>query len=200
MADAQPARHLRVVDADKPQPVAWFYRDDKGELHEGDTEVQKLRDKLATAESDRAKWSSKFHELKRDKEAEALDNPLWPVAVRVFQAWTKATAEVRREAGEKRAATLREDADFNAERFFLVERFLKSKKYGPEYCLRAVAGIAYDHFPTRRRNGSVKRYDEWERVFKNAKEIEERFAAAPRDWREREPFALALDQVKLLGA
>jgi hypothetical protein len=199
MSAPQPARHLRAVE-DELKPVAWLWIDQNGEQHEGTAEVQKLKDKLATETSDRAKWSSKYHDLKRDKEQEALDSPLWPVAVRVFQAWTKATAEVRREAGEKRAATLREDADFNAERFFLVERFLKNKKYGPEYCLRAVAGIAYDHFPTRRRNGSVKRYDEWERVFKNAKEIEERFAAAPRDWREREPFAQALDSIKLLTA
>jgi hypothetical protein len=39
-----------------------------------------------------------------------------------------------------------------------------------------------------------------ERCFKDAREVEERANAAPRDWREREPFAQALDSIKLLTA
>jgi hypothetical protein len=37
-------------------------------------------------------------------------------------------------------------------------------------------------------------------VFKDARELEERANAAPKDWRERDPFAAALDSIRLLTA
>jgi hypothetical protein len=185
---AQPARHLRVVDTDT------------GEALDEHPEIEALQVIIKGLERDVRTWIKRYDELKRDKEAEAREDNLWPVAVRIFQAWQKSTAQVRREAGEKRSATMRENSVFDAERFFLVRPYLKNKNHGPEYVLRAVAGIAFDHWAPRRANGSRKRYDEWERVFKNVGEFEERAASAPRDWREREPFAQALDSIKLLTA
>jgi hypothetical protein len=105
----------------------------------------------------------------------------------VFQAWQVATGHHR--------------SVFNADRFFLIQPFLKNtKQYGPEICLRAVAGIAYDCFSVKRKNGTIRRFDEFERAFKDAASVEERANAAPKDWREREPFAAALDSIRLLMA
>jgi hypothetical protein len=186
---AQPARHLHVIDAET------------GERFDECPTCATKEIELKGLQRDIRAWIKRYDELKRDKEQEAREDALWPQAVRVFQAWQTATAQVRREAGEKRSATARENAEFNGDRFFLIQPYLKNtKKYGSEFCMRAVAGIAYDHFHTRRRNGSRKRFDEWERCFKDAREVEERANAAPKDWREREPFAQALDSIKLLTA
>jgi hypothetical protein len=169
---AQPARHLRVIDRDT------------GEALDEHPELADLRVVIKGLERDVRTWIRRYDELKRDKEQEAREDALWPQAVRVFQAWQQATGHHR--------------SVFNADRFFLIQPFLK--KYGPEICLRAVAGIAYDCFSVKRKNGTVRRFDEWERCFAGAKEVEERANAAPVDWREREPFAQALDSIKLLTA
>ena len=87
--------------------------------------------------------------------------------------------------------------NFDHKRFALVEPHLKKK--GPEVCLRAVAGIAFDHFSTPRKNGSVRHFDEWERVFKDAGQVEERANSAPKDWRAREPFCVALVSLRAVA-
>jgi hypothetical protein len=105
----------------------------------------------------------------------------------VFQAWQQATGHTR--------------STFNADRFFLIQPYLKnSKQYGAEICLRAVAGISFDAYRVKRKNGSWRVFDEFERAFKDAASVEERANAAPKDWREREPFAAALDSIRLLNA
>jgi hypothetical protein len=175
MSGSTPARHLRVIDGDT------------GEALEEHPELADLRVVIKGLERDVRTWIRRYDELRRDKEQEAREDALWPQAVRVFQAWQQATGHTR--------------STFNAERFFLIQPFLKNtKQYGAEICLRAVAGIAYDCFSVKRKNGSVRKFDEWERVFKDARELEERANAAPKDWREREPFAQALDSIKVLTA
>jgi hypothetical protein len=175
MAAPQPGRHLYVIDADTHEKL------------DEHPEIEALQVVIKGLERDVRTWIKRYDELKRDKEQEAREDALWPQAVRVFQAWQAAT-------GHQRSV-------FNADRFFLIQPFLKNtKQYGPEICLRAVAGIAYDCFSVKRKNGSVRKFDEWERCFKDARELEERANAAPRDWREREPFAQALDSIKLLTA
>jgi hypothetical protein len=178
MTGAQPARNvtaLHLVDAET------------GEIHDECPACALKEVELKGLERDVRTWIKRYDELKRDKEQEAREDALWPQAVRVFQAWQAATGHTR--------------SVFNAERFFLIQPFLRNtKQYGPEICLRAVAGIAYDCFSVKRKNGSIRKFDEWERAFGSAKEVEERANAAPRDWREREPFAQALDSIKLLTA
>jgi hypothetical protein len=139
-------------------------------------EIQGLRDEIKGLKRDLAAWRRRYAELERDKEREARDSQLWPVAVRIFRAWQLATGHTR--------------CNFDHKRFALVEPHLKKK--GPEVCLRAVAGIAFDHFSTPRKNGSLRHFDEWERVFKDAGQVEERANSAPKDWRVREPFCVAL--------
>jgi hypothetical protein len=175
MSNANPARHLHVIDRDT------------GETFDECPTCASKEVELKGLQRDIRAWIKRYDELKRDKEQEAREDALWPQAVRVFQAWQAATGHTR--------------SSFNADRFFLIQPFLKNtKQYGPEICLRAVAGIAYDCFSVKRKNGTIRRFDEWERCFAGAKEVEERANAAPRDWREREPFAQVLDSIKLLTA
>jgi hypothetical protein len=163
---SQPVRRLHVVNAETGETLAEH------------PEIAELQVIIKGLERDVRTWIRRYDELRRDKEQEAREDALWPQAVRVFQAWQQATGHTR--------------STFNAERFFLIQPFLKNtKQYGAEICLRAVAGIAYDCFSVKRKNGSVRKFDEWERVFKDARELEERANAAPREWREREPVAAA---------
>jgi hypothetical protein len=169
---AQPARHLHPVNSQT------------GEIE--DPVIQGLRDEVKGLERALRKEIRAHEELRRDKEAEARDSRHWPVAVVIFKAWQAKTGHTR--------------SAFTADRFFLVEPFLKRKEYGPVVCVRAVAGIAFDHFSAKRRNGSVRRFDEWERCFADAKQLEERASAAPRGWREDPVVAHALDKIARLTA
>jgi hypothetical protein len=172
---ANPARRLHVVNAETGETLAEH------------PEIAELQVIIKGLERDVRTWIKRYDELKRDKEQEAREDALWPQAVRVFQAWQAATGHHR--------------SVFNADRFFLIQPFLKNtKQYGPEICLRAVAGIAYDCFSVKRKNGTIRKFDEFERAFKDAASVEERANAAPKDWREREPFAAALDSIRLLIA
>ena len=47
---------------------------------------------------------------------------------------------------------------------------------------RAIAGAGFDAFSTTRRNGSVKRFDEFERVFGDSGKFEEFVNRAPVGW------------------
>jgi hypothetical protein len=69
-------------------------------------------------------------------------------------------------------------ATWNAERFFLVEPFVK--KHGVEMCKRAVDGAAFDPFVTTRRNGSTKRHDGFDLIFRSVDKFEEFANRAPR--------------------
>lgn len=166
---AQPARHLRVVD-------------ETGQVLDEHPEIADLQGVVKGLESDVRKWITKYNDLLRDKEAEAQASQHWPLAVIIFKTWRKAT-------GHKRSG-------FTADRFFLIEPFLKkSKVYGPTMCLRSVAGIAYDHYSSTRRNGSIQHFDEWERCFRDAGQIERFANAAPSGWREDPVFVDALEQI-----
>jgi hypothetical protein len=175
MAAPQPARHLHVIDRDT------------GETFDECPTCATKEIELKGLQRDIRAWIKRYDELKRDKEQEAREDALWPQAVRVFQAWQQATGHTR--------------STFNADRFFLIQPFLKNtKEYGAEICLRAVAGISFDAYRVKRKNGSWRVFDEWERCFKDAREVEERANAAPKDWKTREPFAHTLDSLKVLSA
>jgi hypothetical protein len=112
-------------------------------------------------------WTRRYEELARDKRAEAEAHPMWPLAVRVFAYW-------RQQCRHPRAA-------WSAERFDVVLPFLRREDQGPELCLRAIDGAAFDCWTTVRRNGSTKRHDGWETVFTSAK-FEDFCNRAPRGW------------------
>lgn len=119
-------------------------------------EIQILRDQLKGAERDVNAWRVRHAELKRDKEADARKDALWPDAVRLFKLYCRLTGK----DGKARKLT------WNAERFEMVRPFLK--KYGVGMCERAVVGRVFDHFTAKRENGSDHHFYEWDRIFGNA--------------------------------
>jgi hypothetical protein len=162
------AAHLRVVDTST------------GDVLDEHPEVLRLNDEIRGLQRALASESRRYEELKRDKDAEARAHQLWPKAMDIFGAWQKATNHPR--------------SEWTADRFWTIEPFLRNRKYGLEVCLRGVAGIAFDHYSTPRKNGSIRRFDEWERVFKSAGDLEERANAAPKGWREDPVFASVLEK------
>lgn len=162
------ARRLHVVDSETH------------EILEEHPEVTRLQDEVRGLQRALASESRRYEELKRDKDEEARAHQLWPKAMAVFGVWRKATNHPR--------------AVWTADRFWVVEPFLRKPEYGLETCLRGVAGIAFDHFSTPRKNGSIRRFDEFERVFKDAGSLEERANAAPKGWREDPVYAEVLER------
>lgn len=174
---AQPARHLHVVDADT------------GEKLDGCPTCAQKDDEIAGLERALKAEIRRFENLKRDKEAEAKASELWPIGVEVFRCW-------RRLSGEAHGMGKARPVAFTADRFFLVEPYLKRKGYGPEICVRAVCGITFDCFSVKRKNGTTRFFDEWERCFQDAKQVEERASSAPRDWREVPAVSEALESIR----
>jgi hypothetical protein len=144
---------------------------DLGEVLDEHPEVIRLQDEIAGLQRALASESRKLEQLKRDKAAEAAEHQMWPKALDVFRAWQQATNHPR--ASWPGTA---------GDRFWAVEPFLR--KYGLEQCLRAVAGMAFDHFSVTRKNGTIRRFDEWGRIFSTTDEFEERANRAPKGWRE----------------
>jgi hypothetical protein len=151
---ADPARHLRVVDTET------------GESKNLETYVQELQDQLEGAEKELRAWRTRYANLKRDKDAEARKHPLWPQGVKAFQYWQKECRHPR--------------SGFDADRFWAVLPFLKdTDHYGEEMVRRAIDGAAYDPYTTRRKNGTVKRHDDWELIFRTSGKVEEFANRAP---------------------
>lgn len=147
---SSPARHLRVIDAD-------------GIELDGCPSCSVKDDHIAGLQRDIRGWTARYAELKRDKEADAKKNTLWPAAVELFEYWQSVCKHPR--------------AGWDADRFYLVEPFLKSD--GMDLCRRAIDGAAFDPFVTTRRNGSKKRHDGWELVFRDRSKFEEFVNKAP---------------------
>ncbi len=113
-------------------------------------------------------------ELKRDLAIEAREHPLWPVARRLFDGW--------------RLMCRHPNARWSPDRFWIVEPFLALPRYAPDLqarvvlCTRAIAGARHDCWSVTRRNGTKRRFDEWERVYGSAGAFEEFCNKAPRGW------------------
>lgn len=174
---AKPERHLISVDSET------------GERFEECPGCSQREDVVAGLERKIRGLIMENAKLRRDKEKEARDSGLWPIALRMFNLWRKA-------AGSK--------ARFKYDRFEVIEPFLRgyrpdkhfvSPDQGPpqnplEECVAAIIGRTSDYFSTTRPNGTTRKFNEFERIFADSKECEESQARRPRDWRAR---ALAID-------
>lgn len=135
--------------------------------------IAEMRDQLDGAEKDVRAWRTRYAILKRDKDREAKNSEWWPIAKRVFDYW-------RDRCRHPRCA-------FTIERFRLIEPFLTDSQYGetlPEreaLCRRAIDGAAYDPFITKRKNGTSKRHDGIELIFRSPEKFEEFCNRAPRN-------------------
>lgn len=136
-------------------------------------EIQRQRDVIAGLERDIRGWAIRYADLDRDKEREAREDPLWPVARDLFDYW-------RETCGHPRPG-------WGRDRFELLRPFLKSKAYGETLedriamCKRAIDGAAYDPYRTRRRNGTYKTHDGWDLIFRDRAHMEEFVNKAPRE-------------------
>lgn len=125
-----------------------------------------LEDKLKGAERDVNTWRLRYAKLARDKEAEAEGDKLFPVVRKLYEVWKRDCKHPR--------------AGWDADCFFVAKPFLK--KDGYEMCLRAVAGAAYDPWKAKQRNGYMRRFDEWDRIFGSRSKFESFCNRAPRGW------------------
>jgi hypothetical protein len=164
---AEPARHLRVVE-----------HDDNGEvIQTACPECRKHLDVIAALERDIRGWGIRHAELKRDKAQEAEEHPCWEAAQWVFRQWKRRCNHPR--------------ARWSHDRFWLIEPFLVADKWGKTLkarvalCLLAIDGAEHDAWTVTRKNGSAKRFDEFDRIFATTGSFEEFCKRAPADARAR---------------
>lgn len=122
-----------------------------------------LKDQLDGAEQEIRAWRVRYRELARNVEQEAKDHEAYAEVKELFDLW-------RKRCGHPRAR-------FNAGRFNLALPFWQ--KDGPALCRRAIEGAAFDPFTQRRKNGTIKRFDDWELIFRNRGKFEEFANRAP---------------------
>lgn len=169
-------RHLKPVPEADTTPGLMVVNPTTGETMPLERYTQPLEDQMAGLVRDNKGWAQRYAELKRDLDAEAEESTLWPAAVRVFNYWRETCNHAR--------------SVFTRDRFELIAPFLE--KYGnarrdPEQrlieaealCRRAIRGAAHDPFVTTRKNGSKKRHDGIDLIFRNADKFEEFCNRAP---------------------
>lgn len=174
-------RHLEAV-GDAPELLV--VNPATGETTPIKDHMQPLHDEIAGLNRDISGWRARHAELKRDKLAEALQHPLWPEGLKLFDFWRVECKHPR--------------SQFTQERFWLALPYLgpapealkKAAKelgidepdsYGPTICRMAIRGAAFDCYQTKRRNGTTKRHDGWDLIFRDADKVEEFACRAPRE-------------------
>lgn len=127
-------------------------------------ENQHLRDELAELLRKFKGQSRELAAMRRDREAEAEADPLWPLAVRLFVYHSKVCNHPR--------------AEWTAERFQMVRRLAKRRSQQEWLldCLRAIAGVRADAW--RMANGLSM----WEDIFESQKKFERCLAKCPAGW------------------
>lgn len=160
---AEPA--LRLVDADGVivGEEGAGEKEHRTELEMLRREVAALNDQLEGAEREVRAWRARFADLARDKDAEARKHPLYTRAEGLFNEWRILCRHPR--------------AKWSPDRFKVVQPFLKSDGY--DLCLLAIQGAALDPYTKPRANGSIKRFDDFELVFRDRYKFEEFCARAP---------------------
>lgn len=153
---ARPALRL-VVDGESGEVL---------EREQRCSNCQTIQDQLDGAEREVRSWRSAHAQLKRERDADAPQDPLWPIAAELFRIWKRETKHLR--------------SPWTADRFYDALPLLK--KYGHVVFERAICGIAFDPYTKVRKNGSTQRYDGWETLCKTAGQFEEYANRAPKGW------------------
>jgi hypothetical protein len=159
----EPERHLRVVEHDEHgEVIAPTCKD-----------CQRRLDEIAGLERSIRGWAVRYRELERDKAQEAEEHPCWEAGRWLFAYWKRACLHPR--------------ARWSHDRFWLVEPFLVHEKWGKSLkarvalCRLAVDGAAFDAFEVKRKNGSRKRFDEFDRIYGSTGSFEDFCKRAPAD-------------------
>jgi hypothetical protein len=144
-------RHLRIIDGET------------GEIAQDAPDVQTLIDEIAGLNTELRAWRTRYAKLKREEEQRAEESPLWTDAESLFSTWKRLCRHPR--------------SCFGADRFLAIESILE--QYGVEACEKAIKGAAYQPYETTRRNGTIKRHDDWCLIFRNRDKFEEFANRAP---------------------
>jgi hypothetical protein len=159
-------RHLAAVpdaNGEIPKTLAEL----KAELARKDAEIRGLTRDLRG-------WMVRYRQLEEDKNAEAREHPLFPLGKHLFDGWRRCCNHPK--------------AKWTEDRFWLLEPFIALPRYGDTLearvilCCRAIKGAQHDAWSTTRKNGTVRRFDEWDRVYGSAGQFEEFVNKAPRGW------------------
>lgn len=181
-----PERHLQSAPEPGDEIPAILVDPATGQTYDVRSRFQVLEDSYVGAERDLRTWRARYADLHRDKEGEARESELWPVALRVFDYWRKQC----RHPG----------AEWTLERFEMIRPFLERSNTGKgkatklslelvarneELCKLAIDGIAFDPYVTIGKNGREIRHDGLHLIF--GEKFEARCKAAPVE-RIREVF------------
>lgn len=147
-----------------PQPHLHLIDVESGEVLDECPNCVELRKQLAGTEKDIRAWRTRYANLKADRDQSAREDPMWPEAIAVFRYWQERCGHPQ--------------SKWSTERFELILPYLRD--YGPTLCKRAIDGAAFDPYITRRKNGSTKRHDGLELIFRSRDKFEESCNRAPR--------------------
>lgn len=151
---------LRLVDGD-----GVVHNDRDSLIATLNQEIRELEDQLEGAEREVRAWRARYADAVRDVEKEAKRHPLYAKAEELFGEWQTLTGHTR--------------SKWSVDRFKVVQPFLK--KDGYDLCLLAIQGAAFDPYTKPRANGTMKRFDDWELVFRDRYKFEEFCNRAPKD-------------------
>jgi hypothetical protein len=133
------------------------------DTQELETELFAMADTIVGLEATVRKQAREIGALKRDEEAKAEADPLWPLALRVFEYQSKASGHQQ---------------EWTVERFKQAKK-LKRRRTQQEWLrdlLRAVSGNLSDVWMVE--HGQTT----WESVFESQKKYERALAACPVSW------------------
>jgi hypothetical protein len=159
------------------RPALHVVNTETGEVHEHCPGCAIKDDEIEGLQGTIRSQAAKITALKRDRERDAREHQLWPTALEIVKVWRVVCNHGR--------------ASFGAAEFELIRPILQDKQYGHDLpdrkamCLRAVAGAAFDAFRTQRRNGSWKRHDDLDLIFRSRSKFQEFCNRAPADWEQR---------------
>lgn len=182
---ARPARHLQLVDTNTGEIV------ESQELGAMQHELEELRTKFKMAQRDVAAKNLRIANLEADKARERLDYERYEDVKRIATYWHR-----KCRAGSKRVNPMSPDR-FDAVRGILEQQEIvyvevpgrkkPARKYVPKYsmaeCKAAVDGAHFDHYVSKRRNGSEQHYDDLELIFRSGAKFEEFRDRCPYDWK-----------------
>jgi len=175
---AQPGRHLRPVEEEVPLIVVNPETGERVGMLADHT--QERDDVIAGLQRDVKGWAARYAELKRDKDAEAQESPVWPAALRVFDYWRQQCKHPRSEFSLDRFEMIRPHLErLSAKKRGRSDDPKERLEHAEALCKLAVDGLAFDPFVTTQKNGRSKSHTGWHLAFETADRFEARCNAAP---------------------
>ncbi len=127
-----------------------------------EAENAELHRQLAGAETENRAWRTRYANLKADRQAEAEEDPNWPLALRLFKYHNRVFGHER--------------CRWSAARFRMVESLLREPD-GLERGLRAIAGHRRDAWSIQRKRTL------FDHVFESQKALEGALLRCPKNWK-----------------